>query len=122
MGGEARDALTAVLAFRRLKMAVVVDDDIDIFDEREVNWALATRVQWERDSFQLNGLSGSMLDPSIPFGSRTVSKLAIDATLPQSEVRGTPKPTLPRSVVPDDILEKAFKEFYAAQSKEWPEQ
>ena len=122
MGGEARDVLAAVLAYRRLKMAVVVDDDIDIFDEREINWALSTRVQWERDSFQLNGLSGSMLDPSLPFGSRTVSKLGIDATLPQSEVAGAPKPTLPRSVVPDDILKQAVTNFANADSKEWPKE
>jgi len=120
MGAEARDALTAVLAYRRLKMALVVDDDIDIFDERELNWALATRVQWERDSFQLNGLSGTLLDPSIPSGAKTVSKLAIDATLPQSEFPGAPKPTLPRSVVPADILEKVTADFAGAMTKEWP--
>ncbi|MBO32525.1 MAG: hypothetical protein CMM74_06045 [Rhodospirillaceae bacterium] len=122
MAGEARDVLAAVLAYRRLKMAVSVDDDIDIFDEQEINWALSTRVQWERDSFQLSGLSGSTLDPSLPSGARTVSKIGIDATLPQSELAGAPKPTLPRSVVPDAALENAVEMFSAAKSVTWSEQ
>jgi len=46
--------------------------------------------------------------------------LAIDATLPQSEFPGAPKPTLPRSVVPDDILEKVTADFGGAMTKEWP--
>jgi 2,5-furandicarboxylate decarboxylase 1 len=121
MGGEARDALAAVLAYRRLKMAIVVDDDIDIFDEREMNWALSTRVQWERDSFQLSGLSGSMIDPSLPSGARTVSKIGIDATLPQSEFPGAPKPTLPRLEVPKDATRKALSALSGANNSEWPE-
>ncbi len=122
LAGEAREVLTAVLSYRRLKMAISVDSDIDIFSDRDMNWALATRVQWERDSIQLSGLSGSPLDPSMPSGARTVSKIGVDATLPQSEFIGVPKPTLPRSKVPDDILEKAVKTFTDAQSKEWPDQ
>lgn len=121
MNGEARDVLAAVLAYRRLKMAISVDSDIDIFDERDINWALATRVQWERDSFTLSGMSGSPLDPSLPAGAKTVSKIGIDATLPQSEFVGAPKPTLPRSEVPTDLLDKAMQKLSEAKSKEWPE-
>ena len=47
--GEVRDAMMAAIAFRRLKAVYAFDDDIDVFDDRQAMWALATRVQWHRD-------------------------------------------------------------------------
>ena len=32
-----------------LKLVIVVDDDIDVFDESDVMWAVATRMQADRD-------------------------------------------------------------------------
>jgi TRAP-type C4-dicarboxylate transport system substrate-binding protein len=48
-----------------LKLVVVVDDDIHIFDVEQVYWALATRVQAEKQVQILKGIRGSILDPSI---------------------------------------------------------
>jgi UbiD family decarboxylase len=68
------------------KWVIVVDDDIDIFNMGEVNWALATRVQPHRDIFITdNRFVGVALDPSIaPELSRIprtqTSKIGIDAT------------------------------------------
>ena len=79
--GEARDALVSALSFRRVKHAIAVDADIDIFEESQVWWAVATRSQWGRDLIVLNGLSGSALDPSLPDDSDgTTSKGGLDAT------------------------------------------
>ena len=100
--GEPRDALMAALAYRRLKAIFALDDDIDIFDDSQVMWALATRVQWSRDAIIADGLSGSMMDPGLARGARTVSKIGIDATLPPSEVAGAPRPAPPRSGVSDE--------------------
>jgi UbiD family decarboxylase len=61
-----------------LKLAVVVDDDIDVRDEREVLWAIATRFQADRDLIVMGGLPGSLLDPSSTGG--VTARMAIDAT------------------------------------------
>ena len=118
--GEARDVLMAALAYRRIKMAIVVNTDIDIFDDSEVMFSLATRVQWSRDSFTVDGLSGSLLDPSTSSGANTLSKIAIDATLPLSSEPGVPPPTPPRSKVPDEILEKVKNMVNDLEYNHWP--
>jgi 2,5-furandicarboxylate decarboxylase 1 len=42
-------AMQAFVEMPNLKLCVVVDDDIDIFNEREVMWAVSTRTQWDKD-------------------------------------------------------------------------
>jgi 2,5-furandicarboxylate decarboxylase 1 len=61
-----------------LKLIVVVDDDIDIHDERSVMWALATRFQADRDLLEIDGASGNILDPSMQ--GEVSAKLGLDAT------------------------------------------
>ncbi len=68
------------------KIVVVVDDDIDIFDDGMVQWAIASRVQPHRDVMITPfNTWGCALDPSIPFAHRghpnsTQSRMGIDAT------------------------------------------
>ena len=118
--GEVRDALTAALAYRRLKMVIAVDDDIDMFDDSEMMFALATRVQWSRDSFTIDGLSGSLLDPSTAAGAKTLSKMAIDATFPLPPFPGAPSPVPPRSKVPEAAMTVATKLLNGSDMSEWP--
>jgi UbiD family decarboxylase len=120
--GEVRDALTACLAYRRLKLVIAVDEDIDIFDDTEVLFALATRVQWSRDSFTIDGLSGSLLDPSTAAGAKTLSKMAVDATLPLPPYPGAPHPVPPRAGVPEEALEAARKLLDGVETERWPDQ
>lgn len=61
------------------KEVVVVDDDIDIFDAEEVEWAVLTRVQATRDIFILPAGRGTRLDPSSDADGLT-DKVFIDAT------------------------------------------
>jgi 2,5-furandicarboxylate decarboxylase 1 len=105
--GEARDALAAALAYRRVKTVVAVDEDVDIFEPRALLWALATRVQWSRDSMIVDGLSGSNLDPSVPEGANTASKMGVDATLPPPPRAGAPRAVPPVATVPNAALEQA---------------
>lgn len=42
-------AMQAFVEMPNLKLAVVVDDDVDVFNEREVLWAVATRTHWDKD-------------------------------------------------------------------------
>jgi 2,5-furandicarboxylate decarboxylase 1 len=61
------------------KEVIVVDDDIDITNSDEVDWAVVTRVQAARDISILSGGQGSRLDPSSDAYGVT-DKLFIDAT------------------------------------------
>ncbi len=68
-----------------LKHCVVVDDDIDIYDPADVEWAIATRFQASRDMTVMHGQGGSSLDPSATHeqGKKSLTdKVGIDATMP----------------------------------------
>ncbi|MEZ5513682.1 MAG: UbiD family decarboxylase [Steroidobacteraceae bacterium] len=120
--GEVRDALTAALAYRRLKTVVALDEDIDLFDSESVLWALATRVQWARDAIIIDGLSGSNLDPSMQAGSQTVSKIGIDATLPPAARQGAPRPVAPVATVPAAARARALQLLQGVDPGPWPRQ
>jgi UbiD family decarboxylase len=77
--GEAKNAVIAAFAAHpSLKHVVVVDDDIDIFNPNDVEYAIATRVRWDDDVVLIPKAKGSSLDPSTLNGLTT--KLGIDAT------------------------------------------
>jgi UbiD family decarboxylase len=83
--GEAKHAIPIVLGVDHyLKLVVVVDDDIDVFDESDVLWAIATRMQADRDLVVLARSLGAILDPSATRDGLT-AKLGIDATRPFGE-------------------------------------
>jgi UbiD family decarboxylase len=83
--GEAKHVIPIVLGVDHyLKLVIVVDDDIDVFDESEVLWAVATRMQADRDLVTIGGSLGAMLDPSADERGVT-AKLGIDATRPFGE-------------------------------------
>ncbi|MGO9360022.1 MAG: UbiD family decarboxylase [Xanthobacteraceae bacterium] len=65
-----------------LKQVVVVDMDVDIDDPSEIEWAVATRFQADRDLVIVSGAQGSKLDPSSDEG--VSAKMGIDATKPMS--------------------------------------
>src|SRR5207247_2505854 len=80
-------AVAAMNAYRGVKHAFVFDEDVDIFDEKEVLLALAMRFQADRGLVTLPGMTGSPLDPSSPDG-RLVCKARFDCT----KAIGTPFP------------------------------
>jgi 2,5-furandicarboxylate decarboxylase 1 len=65
-----------------IKQVVVVDMDVDIDDPTEIEWAIATRFQADRDLVVVSGAQGSKLDPSSDEGIS--AKMGIDATKPVS--------------------------------------
>jgi 2,5-furandicarboxylate decarboxylase 1 len=88
--GEAKNALLAALSVMDLKHVVVVDDDIDVFDPMDVEWAIATRVQGDKDVMVVSNARAKPLDPSLLQGAGVVptgAKVGIDATIPD----GIPK-------------------------------
>jgi 2,5-furandicarboxylate decarboxylase 1 len=73
-----------------LKHAVVVDTDVDIFDSADVEWAIATRFQADRDLVVLTDQPSSSLDPSatqMPGKKTRTAKMGLDATAPLGEAR-----------------------------------
>src|SRR6202035_4264603 len=80
LGGLPRAAMAAFTSVTTLKHVVIVDEDVDAFDSEQVEWAIATRTQADRDLLVIPRTLGSSLDPSAE-GS-TTAKLVIDATVP----------------------------------------
>lgn len=90
--GQARQALMLLMGLDSyVKLAVAVDDDVDVFNEEEVLWALATRFQADTDMFMVPEVLCNRLDPSSRDGMS--AKLALDAT-------GPLKPEAVRAKVP----------------------
>ena len=86
--GQGKQAIFSVMgADHYVKLVVVVDDDVDIFDEEQVLWAIATRMQANRDVFIVDSAMGTLLDPSATDG--LTAKMGIDATKPMGEFAST---------------------------------
>jgi UbiD family decarboxylase len=96
--GQAKNAIMAVLgADLYMKRVVVVDHDVDVFDDRQVNWALATRCQPDRDIAIITNARGSDLDPSTREDGYT-AKWGVDATAKPSLAAYTPRHRVPAEV------------------------
>ncbi|MPZ55394.1 MAG: UbiD family decarboxylase [Rhizobiales bacterium] len=81
--GEARNAITACFgALANCKNVFVVDPDIDIFNDEQMDWALATRFQPDRDLIVVDRLRTLPLDPSLTGGVRVGAKAGYDLTWP----------------------------------------
>jgi 2,5-furandicarboxylate decarboxylase 1 len=83
---DGRKALEAAFkGHSSLKHCVVVDDDINIYDSSEVEWAIATRFQADKNLVIMPNQSGSSLDPSgdLTEGKKAMTcKAGFDATVP----------------------------------------
>ncbi|MFH1221954.1 MAG: UbiD family decarboxylase, partial [Candidatus Micrarchaeota archaeon] len=67
---------------KSLKHVVVVDEDINIYDPMDVEWAIATRVQADKSLTIKTNEKGSSLDPSADPHTYATTKMGIDATKP----------------------------------------
>jgi 3-polyprenyl-4-hydroxybenzoate decarboxylase and related decarboxylases len=83
--GDAKNAIMAAFgAHTSLKHVVVVDEDIDIHNPEDVEFAIATRVRADRDILVISGVRGSSLDPC-RIGDGLNVKAGVDATYPLGE-------------------------------------
>src|SRR5438034_731630 len=107
--GQAKNAILAAFgADLYMKRVVVVDEDVDVFDDRQVNWAIATRCQPDRDITVITNARGSDLDPSTREDGLT-AKWGVDATAKPSLAAYTP-----RHRVPPDVWQRInLKDFLA---------
>lgn len=80
--GDGKNAILAALASHpSLKHVVIVDEDINIYDPNDVEYAIATRVQGDKDIIIIKDAKGSSLDPSGDHENKLTAKVGIDATI-----------------------------------------
>ncbi len=83
---DGKKAISAAFeGHKSLKHCVIVDDDIDIYNPHDVEWAIATRFQADKNVAILPNQPGSSLDPSgdLTEGKKaTTCKMGLDATIP----------------------------------------
>jgi 2,5-furandicarboxylate decarboxylase 1 len=80
---DGRKAIHAAFAgHQSCKHVFVVDGDIDIYNPLEVEWALATRFQGDKDLVIYDRQRGSSLDPSAELGTHLTTKIGFDLTMP----------------------------------------
>src|SRR5262245_22705510 len=79
--GKAKEAINALFQFAGMKHVVVVDDDIDVFSNEEVEWAMATRFRSDRDLVLGNDLRAFYEDPMADAAGK-VAKIGFDCMAP----------------------------------------
>jgi 2,5-furandicarboxylate decarboxylase 1 len=95
--GEAKNIMLGAFAGHYdVKHVIVVDEDVDIHNSDEVEWAVATRFQADRDLVIIPESQGSKLDPSTRNG--VGAKMGLDATKPLT----APELTFKRIRVPGE--------------------
>ena len=97
--GEPKNVILGAFgAHYDIKQVIIVDDDVDVHDPQQVEWAVATRFQADRDLIVIAGAQGSVLDPSTTVANGTYAsdepapphlqgisaKMGLDATRPVS--------------------------------------
>ncbi|TMC52030.1 MAG: UbiD family decarboxylase [Chloroflexi bacterium] len=113
--GEPTQAAFAAMAIEpNIKHTVIVDDDIDAFNETEVLWAMAMRFQGDRDLKIIPNALGSHLNPSAYGHDRLAwgvmeTKLIFDCTKPLPPFKFAERARVKADVVdrinPEEYLE-----------------
>ena len=114
-GGSALQmaAFAAFSTHASIKHVYIVDDDIDVFNESEVLWAMATRFEAHRDLAIIPNALGAWLIPTaynldnnLPGGVLN-TKVIFDCTKPVAPTE-FPK----RAIVPPDIVQNIQLDKY----------
>jgi len=108
--GQAKNAICAAFASDMLlKHVIIVDDDIDVFDEEQVLWAVSNRFQADRGLVVIANAQGSELDPSAAPGGVN-AKMGLDATKPLTGFA-------PELRAPDEVVKKIRLEEFLPHLK-----
>jgi 3-polyprenyl-4-hydroxybenzoate decarboxylase len=79
--GQARRVIAAMFGLYDVKHVVVVDDDVDIFSDEDIEWAMSTRFVADRDTVLASDFTGAYADPTVREDG-LISKIGFDATAP----------------------------------------
>jgi len=78
---QAKQLIYALLASAGFKRAIIVDEDIDVFNPIDVDWAVSFRAGAD-DYVITSELPAAELDPMVTAPPNLMRKVGIDATLP----------------------------------------
>jgi 2,5-furandicarboxylate decarboxylase 1 len=90
--GIGREAIMETFkVFEPLQRVVAVDEDVDLYDPNDVNWAITTRFNPDRNLILLKDQAGHILNPMVkinPDGKGgTITKMGLDATAPYPKTK-----------------------------------
>jgi 2,5-furandicarboxylate decarboxylase 1 len=101
---DGRKAIEAAFkGHKSMKHVFVVDDDIDIHDPNEIEWAMATRFQADKNMI-VKREKGSSLDPSSDMDTQMTCKVGFDLTIPEGSKKEFKRPTVPMKLNVGDYL------------------
>jgi 3-polyprenyl-4-hydroxybenzoate decarboxylase len=92
--------MAALSAPEGMRHVFVFDEDVDIFDETEVQWAIGTRSDWAKDLIVVPDLHASNLDPNTS-GNGLGTRTGLDCTKP-----APPGVYEQRSFIPAEVMER----------------
>jgi 2,5-furandicarboxylate decarboxylase 1 len=101
--------MAALSAPEALKHVFVFDGDVDIFNERDVQWAIGTRSDWAKDLIVVPDLQAAGLDP-LSTSNGLSTRAGIDCTKP-----APPRVYEQRSFIPSEVMERIRLEEYLAR-------
>ena len=103
---DGRKAIEAAFkGHKSMKHVFIVDDDINIHDPNEVEWAMATRFQADKNMITKKE-KGSSLDPSSDMDTQMTCKVGFDMTIPEGGKKEFRRPDLPMALNVKDYLPK----------------
>jgi UbiD family decarboxylase len=113
--GDGKNVLLSVFAANpSIKHAIVVDADIDVYDMREVEWALATRFRGDRDLVVVPDTRVSSLDPTADQTLELGCKVGFDATRPFAK----PSEKFEKAEIPlDDRIAALIRRYGVADQR-----
>lgn len=101
---DGRKAIEAAFkGHKSMKHVFIVDDDINIHDPNEIEWAMATRFQADKNMI-MKREKGSSLDPSSDMETQMTCKVGFDLTIPEGGKKEFKRPTLPMKLNLDQYL------------------
>jgi len=77
-----------LLSFPMIKKVCVVDEDVDIYDLYQVEWAVITRCKGDEDIVLIPNLKGQPIDP-LSKGVHGITKIGINATVQGKDIEKT---------------------------------
>jgi 2,5-furandicarboxylate decarboxylase 1 len=101
---DGRKAIEAAFkGHKSMKHVFVVDDDINIHDPNEIEWAMATRFQADKNMV-MRREKGSSLDPSSDMDTQMTCKVGFDMTIPEGSKKEFKRPMLPMKLSLEEYL------------------
>jgi 2,5-furandicarboxylate decarboxylase 1 len=116
--GIGKEAIMAALPTDpRIKYVIVVDQDVDLFNESEVLWSIAYRTDWDKDLVIVKGAAVYPCDPTLSDDLVVGTRGGIDATMPPPIEPGLPRYYQMPNKTPEEVAGRIRVEDYIDAEK-----